>query len=188
MNGEYFVKDVYCGKIFNQSNALIGPNVLPDQNVVNCEHTWPQSKFIKDASNQMIERAQLSDLHHLFPADKHANLVRANYDFQDVAENLNLGLDCQSSKSGKSKMNILGTFYFEPPLEHKGNVARAIFYFSTHYNLPVSAHQETVLRRWNKIDPVDENERRRNDKIEVLQGNRNPFIDYPELVDQIEDF
>ena len=39
-----------------------------------------------------------------------------------------------------------------------------------------------VLIRWNRQDPVNQTERRRNNKIEQLQGTRNPFIDDPDLV------
>ena len=34
-----------------------------------------------------------------------------------------------------------------------------------------------MLLRWNSSDPVDDIERRRNDKVASYQGNRNPFID-----------
>jgi len=56
-----------------------------------------------------------------------------------------------------------------------------------------------TLIEWNKLDPVDEQEIQRNDKIEgwifnedgsktfsKLQGNRNPFVDCPELLDRID--
>lgn len=42
-----------------------------------------------------------------------------------------------------------------------------------------------MLLRWNLSDPVDDIERRRNDKVASYQGNRNPFIDnsnYAELI------
>jgi endonuclease I len=54
--------------------------------------------------------------------------------------------------------------------------------------LPIDPRLEAVLRKWHKDDPVDDEERDRNEKIMKLQGNRNPFIDYPELVDKINDF
>jgi len=38
------------------------------------------------------------------------------------------------------------------------------------------------------LDPVDEFEREINDIVERHQGNRNPFIDRPEISTFIEDF
>ncbi len=46
-----------------------------------------------------------------------------------------------------------------------------------------------ALKQWNEEDPVDDNEKYANDYIESkLQGNRNPFIDYPQLVDSVLDW
>ena len=42
-----------------------------------------------------------------------------------------------------------------------------------------------VLKLWNKLDPVSDVEKLRNNTVQKIQGNRNPFVDYPELVDQI---
>jgi endonuclease I len=38
---------------------------------------------------------------------------------------------------------------------------------------------------WNRIDPPDDDEKRRNDLVYKYQGNRNPFIDNPELIEKI---
>ena len=49
----------------------------------------------------------------------------------------------------------------------------------------VSASSEsaawTMLMKWNNNDPVDTMEAKRNEQCAVYQGNRNPFIDYPDL-------
>lgn len=42
-----------------------------------------------------------------------------------------------------------------------------------------------LLKEWNRIDPPSALEKQRNNYIcEKVQGNRNPFIDFPELVDK----
>ncbi len=43
----------------------------------------------------------------------------------------------------------------------------------------------SVLLKWNEQDPVSEWEKQRNEKIFNIQGNRNPFIDHPEWVEEI---
>ncbi|MCP4912219.1 MAG: nuclease [Oligoflexia bacterium] len=172
----YYVKDVYCRKTITNRQSPVGPNIIPNSNVINCEHTWPQSKF----STRFSKNLQKSDLNHLYPTDSRANSVRGNHEFDDV--NGEEVRDCDGSYVGGARHN------FEPPTEHKGNVARAIFYFSVRYQMPVSAQQEAALRRWHIEDPVDAEEKERNEWIHKIQGNRNPFIDYPHLVSKITNF
>jgi deoxyribonuclease-1 len=115
-----------------------------------------------------------------------ANSTRGNFEFAEVVANQNLK-NCEASKSGASVVSG-GSSFFEPPSEHKGNVARALFYFSVRYKMPLSADQQTFFRKWNDQDPVDDAEMARNDAIEKLQGNRNPFIDFPTLAQDISKF
>ena len=78
--------------------------------------------------------------------------------------------------------------FFEPMDVHKGNVARSILYFSIRYKMPIDNLQETFLKFWNLLDPVDAAEKARHEGIAKVQGNRNPFIDRPELALEIADF
>jgi endonuclease I len=147
---------------------------------LNIEHTWPQSKFTKKKS-----KVQKSDLHHLFPTDTQTNNDRANHTFYNL-ENSSPMSECPTSKVGYNRP--LRQMSFEPPTEHKGNVARALFYFSIRYKGHINDVEESVLRLWNILDPVDAEELRRNDMIELKQGNRNLFIDDPGLADTILNF
>jgi deoxyribonuclease-1 len=175
----YYVQDVYCRKKVTRRMSNVGPNIIPNNNVINCEHTWPQSRF----SRSFDKGLQKSDLHHLYPTDSKANSVRGNNEFAEVDGDMLR--DCDGSYTGAEKWQGA---YFEPPNEHKGNVARALFYFSVRYKLKISRNEEEYLRRWHNLDPVDANETARNELIHKVQGNRNPFIDYPGLVGQIENF
>jgi deoxyribonuclease-1 len=172
-----FVKDVYCHKVIRSG---VGSMKIPDANILNCEHTWPQSKFTPSHSREM----QKSDLHHLYPTDNQANSTRGNHPFAEVDTNIPIKSDCDESFLGGLEGRGNGTF-FEPPAEHKGNVARAIFYFSVRYEIEMPTEQAEALKRWNDLDPVDQEEKLRNDLVEKAQGNRNPFIDAPELIDQV---
>lgn len=174
-----FVKDVYCGKRFYFNNVNDVSNMHTE---VNIEHTWPQSKF----SAKFDKNMQKSDMHHLFPTDSMANNRRGNHEFGDIANNpdeLNVA-NCASSKLG----HLGGGVIFTPPAIHRGNVARALFYFSTRYDIALDRNQEKILRQWHKEDPIDAAEKSRHEIVAKYQKVRNPFVDYPELVEKVADF
>jgi endonuclease I len=77
---------------------------------------------------------------------------------------------------------------FEPRVEHRGELARAMLYFALRYDKEIDQKQEELFRRWNNKYAVDEVEERRNEQIDELQHNRNPFVDIPEFVELISDF
>lgn len=181
----YGVKDVYCdrnptGADFKNGSPP-GPGVVPDPTVINAEHTWPQSRF---TGKYRVDQ-QKADLHHLFPTDSQMNSIRGNNPFGEVVKDKEV-LRCKNVRIGR--VDGGNQVVFEPPREHRGNVARALFYFSTRYDLPIDSKQESFMRKWHREDPVDEEEAVRNQRIYELQNNRNPFIDHPELVDKILDF
>jgi hypothetical protein len=183
-NGSYGVKDVYCDTVRHASefkHGAPGPNAIPDNTVVNIEHTWPQSRFTGKYPNEM----QKSDLHHLFPTDSQLNAIRGNYWFGEVTKD-SKNLKCNSARIGTGSLG--GQQIFQPPQDHRGHVARALFYFSIRYDLAIDPMEEVVLRKWNRENPVDDEEMRRNNEIYKVQGNRNPFVDYPDLADRIADF
>lgn len=162
VNGK--VECVYTGRVAT-FNSRSGAN----SNSFNCEHTWPQSLFNQNEP----ERA---DIHHLFPTDVNANGKRSNYPFGAVSS--------ASWTEGGSK---LGGGVFEPRDAQKGDCARAMLYFAIRYQNYSSflTKQETVLRSWAKTYAPSQQSINRNNAIFNYQKNRNPFVDYPELLDRI---
>ena len=183
--GEFAVTDVYCERQYTDrdfgGSVTFGPDLVPGSgNVINTEHTWPQSRF----TGRFPRETQKSDLHHLFPTDSEMNSRRGSLRFGKVIEGVE-ALKCPIAKLGRQAS---GEIIFEPPTAHKGNVARALFYFAVRYQMKISPSEEAALREWNKEDPVDAAEFERNGKIEEFQGNRNPFVDFSDLADHINQF
>lgn len=162
------VECVYTGE-------RIATLVKPPADQMNVEHTWPQSQGAGTLPAQ-------SDLHHLYPTIPSVNTRRSNHPFCEV--------NMASWEGGGSRYGVdsSGETCFEPRDEHKGNVARSMFYFSAVYDYPIDAKQERVFRQWHTLDVVDAAERERNQLIANIQISRNPFIDYPTLVDRVSDF
>jgi len=183
-NSVYGVKDVYCDRVVFSNEfrgAKPGPNLIPDANTMNAEHSWPQSQFTRSFPDEL----QKSDIHHLFPTDSTMNSKRSSLEFGNVATDSEK-LECDLSRLGYPKNGK--QLVFEPPTDHKGNVARAIFYFATRYKMKIDSEEEATLREWHREDPVNSEEKARNERIFALQKNRNPYVDFPELVERISDF
>jgi len=73
------------------------------------------------------------------------------------------------------------------PEDHKGNAARAIFYFYTMYPQVGQITQVAsvnTLCAWHAADPPDTREIQRNNGTEQYQGNRNPYIDLPYVAEK----
>jgi deoxyribonuclease-1 len=136
----------------------------------NTEHTFPQSYF---ASAEPMK----SDLHHLFPTDDVANNYRADNAFGIVTGGT------VWTDGGSKATNSL----FEPRDAQKGIAARAMMYFVLRYQNYSNffTSQENILRTWNHDFPADSLEEKRNDDIDHVQHNRNPFVDYPQFIERI---
>ncbi|KAA3614761.1 MAG: T9SS C-terminal target domain-containing protein [Calditrichaeota bacterium] len=151
--------------------------------IINCEHTWPQSKGASGNAK--------SDMHHLWPTNANPNSGRGSLPFAEIDDsdtdrwylNVNYVTGTPSSQIDEySELDLDKSF--EVPEAHKGNVARAMFYFYTMYKSQADSEdpnffnvQKDVLRKWNMMDPVDEAEITRTNHIARLQeGKPNPFV------------
>lgn len=149
----------------------------------NREHVWPQSKGWFETSGAG------SDLHHIRPSDPSVNSSHNNNPYGVV----NSSDYCHTSTANGS-INIdakCKNGYFEPGDSKKGDTARIIFYLLVRYSAsdsyPITnvASSMDLLLEWNRLDPVDSSEQRRNEAVYGIQGNRNPFIDdsfYADLI------
>ena len=151
---------------------------IPKNNDMNIEHTWPRSQGAVGAAE--------ADMHHLFPSDARTNSARGSYPFgAPVTSIQRYGPTSYQSRRGK---NASGKIVFEVATQHRGDVARAMFYFAIRYKKSIDATQEKTLRQWHSQDPVNSEELSRSQRIQKIQKNRNPFIDCPQFVGQIKDF
>lgn len=140
----------------------------------NREHMWPQS-----LGGTAVE----ADLHAMRPADPTANSSRGNHKYGEVASGYTTFKT--SSKNGSLTCGYYKNDIFEPLDNVKGDCARVILYDYVRSSSMSSVTEVftnvSTLLNWMKMDPVDTFEMSRNDSVQSIQGNRNPFIDYPEL-------
>jgi len=170
---------LYCGLKFNR------PNISEDLKTLAIEHIYTTSRIINtlgcQSRRQCYEQNKRflvmeADLHNLYPV--RLDLSNALYDseFGEIeGDDWRVG-DCDFERKNG---------FVQPRLLARGNVARSIFYMHNRYKLPIKKDTLEILKRWNKEDPPSQQEIVRNDKIEKIQGNRNPYIDDPTLADKL---
>lgn len=166
-----------------------GESSTAGNNRWNREHVWSKSHGFPNESDTAY-----TDIHHLRPADESVNSSRGNKDFDNGGTAHSEATDCNYDSDS-----------WEPRDAVKGDVARMMFYMEvrydpgvhtdgTNYDLELVDNTGTsgatfgklsTLITWHTNDPVDDTERTRNDEVYSYQGNRNPFVDYPEFVSSI---
>lgn len=192
------VWDMYSNNSYNFSN---GAGATKGMNI---EHSVPKSWWgdAYDETATPLTRFKYDgsyDLHHLTPSDAAANTAKSNYPLGEVYSPL---FDNGVTKVGTGQANGRATNLFEPADEYKGDFARMYLYFVTCYqdyswkssalsmfaqnSYPtLNAYGQSLLLKWHRQDPVSQKEIDRNNAVYSFQGNRNPFIDYPNMVEYI---
>lgn len=147
---------------------------------INNEHTWPQS--LGATGNAQ------ADLHHLFPVRADVNSDRGNLPFAEIPDpqtdrwyRLHYQQTAIPAQFIDEYSELDLNLRFEPREDHKGNAARAIFYFYTMYRAQADPTfflvQKENLRSWNVFDPPDSAELSRTSLIAGKQeGKPNPFV------------
>lgn len=177
-----------------------------DTGTWNREHVWCQSL---SGSPQLWGTSNGgSDMHHIRPSEARLNGTRGNNKYGEVTN----GQEAYSKTTSGANSKLggyVGGGVFEPLDSAKGDAARIIMYVYTHYNsasnvggtvnsngsgnlkfnyvMAPGSESDAIklLLEWNKLDPVDDIERYRNEEVYKVQGNRNPFIDNSSYADAI---
>lgn len=163
-------KTLYCETEFTRSSRLKVDYIYPEKQLLR--------HFGCITSRQCASKAGYADvagdLHNLYPVERSVELDRRGTKFADLPDNVETA-ECGYQLSFQT---------FDPPPSARGNIARAYVYMHKQHDLPLAGNME-MYQRWNKEDPPDDAERARNSAIFRIQGNRNPYIDDPELIERM---
>lgn len=195
LHDDKMLRSIYSGKeaepqkVIEEDNAMVAAadEVNSFGHAVNVEHVVPQSWFDK-------AEPMRGDMHHLFYCEIKCNSFRGNKRYVDFAD-YNPDEFRTDTVRGECGKGVGGDGAadgeFEPEYA-KGVVARAMLYFILRYpdkveKAYVNKQDVNVLLKWHKDFPPNlKYEKHRNQEIFAIQGNRNPFIDLPELADRID--
>lgn len=158
---------------------------------MNIEHSFPKSWW-GGAKSQAYK-----DLYNLMPCEGKINSTKSNYP---------MGIVVSGDKgNGWTKVGkgTDGKWYWEPAAPWKGDFARGYMYMATAYQdynwEGTQAHQillqgayptlqkwaYTLYIQWAKADKPDALEIKRNNDVAKIQGNRNPYVDFPNLMEYV---
>lgn len=192
------VIEIYTGASISKYDNQTGNDVVGKWNR---EHVWAKSHGFPSESQWGY-----TDAHHLRPSDPGINTARSNNDFGACKAT---GVEVMFKGAGTGNYLDKTTDCWEPRDEIKGDIARMIMYMDTRYQgtdtattqmpdlvavdrLTTKAEDKEpligtlcTLYAWNQLDAVDPFEQNRNNQVYKYQGNRNPFIDRPELVKEV---
>lgn len=145
----------------------------------NTEHIVPQSWY---GGREPMK----GDLHHLFVCQPECNTARSNYPYDDFSF---YKPECPDEQI-QNHCGVAMAGRFEPE-DGKGAVARSMMYFILRYPRAIRKSflkqvNMNLLINWHNKFSVTLYEKHRNRAIYRIQGNRNPFIDFPELAEKIK--
>jgi len=162
----------------------------------NREHVWPKSRGVETNGDDF------TDIHHLKPSDWNVNSARGNKYFSACRDSSECVVPATGDAAGDTAAD---DDVWLPPVSARGIAARAILYMELRYDGTRSNELDLTLTdcpdddaddrsemaylsqilEWHEAYPPTSAEVLRNDKAcERWQGNRNPFVDHPELVKQ----
>ncbi len=173
------------------------PSTDPNQDIynngagLNVEHTWPQSLLTGDAA------PAVGSVHQLYPSEVGTNGARSNYRFAEIPDNITSRWYRGAPPYNQTTIptanineysELRASTSFEPREDHKGNVARSLFYVNTMWTaqtssaFPFDATDQRTLYLWSYADPVNQAEYDRTYRaanFNLSSSNQplpNPFV------------
>jgi len=190
---EVFIEDDSVRCVYSNHALYLPDDVDPSVHLymdashdgINTEHIYPRSKGAKEEYGNAF-----SDMHNLAPARHAVNSARANFPYGEIDDEKTTSWYIYSKSTSLVPDNNIELYservngMFEPRENQKGNIARAMFYFFTIYQdeaMMADEHffeaQRATLCWWDHIDPADELEKERSQKVASYQNDRpNPFV------------
>ena len=156
----------------------------------NREHTWPQSK----GADKSIPMGH--DMQSVRPTHTSVNSSRGNdaygesgayYDPDEVSisnsyyKTTNMG----SYRGDAARVILYDYIVYGEAGGHKNKLYNGNAQLLSKFGSAGVFESAAMLLKWHMNDPVSLTEMVRNDGAQTYQGNRNPFIDYPELAIQV---
>ena len=156
------------------------------------EHVTPRSLLLKYAPDSV------NDLYNLFNTSPIINSHRSNFKFTQCVTLQGFKTLAVCGKTGGVKpAEIIDTYTYNyknnkkriwlPTEKSRGPIARSVAYMLTTYNDLESRDiiDMDILKRWHKMYPPEIWEIHHMWKIFSVQGNINPFIIYPDSLDDM---
>lgn len=176
--------DIYCGckydpktKKVDFSSCGYKPHFLKRAMRMEWEHVVPAyyytSQLTSCSTRKACKRSSPlfrkfeGDLHNLRPAVGELNMIRSNKPYGLVRPKIKKYGACDFYSNHD---------FAEPPDNVKGDVARITLYMAQKYrmNLPVATMM--LMKKWNELDPVSQQEKVLNRIIQGIQGDANPYV------------
>ncbi|MCM1076552.1 MAG: endonuclease [Bacteroides sp.] len=181
------IRDEFTGR-----DLSVKSGALPDGYVWSCfvpSGWWANSPDI-------FGDMPANDFYNLLPLDVSTNALR-----RDLAPGESVSVPTFSNEYwgvGRSELYGVETELYAPPVGLRGELARAFMYMAVVYHVAtwteraymfmdgsasamLTDHAVPLLLGWHRAYPPGEKESLKNQLGEGIQGNRNPFVDYPEL-------
>ncbi|ARU55931.1 endonuclease I [Oleiphilus messinensis] len=161
----------YCKKEFKKKSILYDESYIYSDSWIRDHLRCGTPRQCR--KNSPDYRLMVTDMHNIFPAVSKIELNRRDAKFEELGDEIAIE-ECGIKRS---------FLIMEPADDIKGDIARAIFYMSKTYDLPLVGFT-SQLKRWHQSDPASREEVLRNTRVMELQGNENPFITNSRLADQ----